>query len=737
MQDSMSKVKPTVLPVKPENIPDELKRIPRWVCWSGSWETDAEGNLKLSKMPINPKNGRAAKTNDPANPGAEKTTWGTFEQALTHHQMNPKKTRGIGFVFDADGIIGIDLDKVRNPETGEILPWAHSYLKALDSYTEISPSGTGFKVFVRGTIPSSGKAGQVEMYDDSRFFTVTGHRWEGASPNIHERPDIVMGIYKDHLGKNDVKPPVRPSRNGHAPDRQKIVDRAAKYVATMDPANSGQGGHGQTFNVACVLALGFELEEDEAWPILCDYNDRCQPPWKEKELRHKLTDALKRPGERGYLLRGSNGQAKPSRNGSAHAPVHAAPRVAIQEPDPSLTDTRHDAPDPLAGVKTTRLSDVTTEPVEWFWQDFIPYGAITIIDSFPDMGKTMLTHDLAARATRGLKMPPHGGDSGEEPTAVILVSAEDDIRRTIRPRLEAAGADLDLISTFDAVTDTDGLCRFPEIPTDLDKLEALILRNKAKLVVIDPITACFAGTVDSHNDASIRRAMHPLKEVAERTQAAIVLIRHFNKCSGEKEAINRGTGSVAIGAASRSNLGIGPHPEDVSLRVLYRIKGNLSAPPAFYGYRIDQDQEGRPHLSWLPDPIEGVKSDQLLHHHGGRRGEAIGKAKEFLLTELAKGPRPTKEMEELAADQNISKSTLARAFKELGIVALRPVVWQGPWRWSLPQNDKTPASHNEMSDSQANRVQNAAAQESLTSDSDEGLLGMSDSLGDPEEGEEV
>lgn len=92
-----------------------------------------------------------------------------------------------------------------------------------------------------------------------------------------------------------------------------VIERATRYVATMPPAISGSGGHLATFNVAVALIHGFDLSEDEAWPILLEYNKRCQPPWTEKELRHKLASAGKlqrHPRPRAYL-RGS-APAKPA-----------------------------------------------------------------------------------------------------------------------------------------------------------------------------------------------------------------------------------------------------------------------------------------------------------------------------------------------------------------------------------------------------------------------------------------
>jgi hypothetical protein len=114
---------------------------------------------------------------------------------------------------------------------------------------------------------------------------------------------------------------VDEQRNGHsangkaAPtgDRTRILNRAAAYVAKMPSAISGQGGHDQTFAVACALVLGFGLTVDEAWPIMEVYNERCEPPWTDKELLHKLTDADKKPDERGYLLSGTGQPSNDSR----------------------------------------------------------------------------------------------------------------------------------------------------------------------------------------------------------------------------------------------------------------------------------------------------------------------------------------------------------------------------------------------------------------------------------------
>ena len=144
-----------------KNIPAELRALPQWVGRRG-------------KVPLNPLTGKGAKAGEPS-------TWGTFEQAMIGVELGTFD--GIGFEFaTGGGIVGIDLDHVVNPQTGEVQPWALEIVQKMSSYTEYSPSGTGLHIFVRGDIPTSGRkktlskdTGEaVEIYKEKRYFTVTG-----------------------------------------------------------------------------------------------------------------------------------------------------------------------------------------------------------------------------------------------------------------------------------------------------------------------------------------------------------------------------------------------------------------------------------------------------------------------------------------------------------------------------------------------------------------------------------
>jgi putative DNA primase/helicase len=153
-----------LLDVRPEDIPEELKRRPQWVNWRAVKKPDG----RLDKVPYTPGTSRKASSTD-------LMTWGTFEEAID----GLDRFDGIGFVFcSADPYVGVDLDNCIDPETGEVAVWAMQIIEGLDSYTELSPSGKGVHIIAKGNIPSSGRRGLFEMYRENRFLTMTGHLLE-------------------------------------------------------------------------------------------------------------------------------------------------------------------------------------------------------------------------------------------------------------------------------------------------------------------------------------------------------------------------------------------------------------------------------------------------------------------------------------------------------------------------------------------------------------------------------
>lgn len=174
-----------------DSFPAEMKAIPQWVCWKKL--PPPPGKSKHRKIPVDPKSGGNADTTDPA-------AWSSFDQAIDCFEKN-HGLAGVGFVFTAnDPYVGIDLDECRDPATGILEPWAKAALDKLNTYTEISPSGTGVHAIAKGLKPGSGaKSGHFEMYESKRFFTVTGQRIENYPSDAMHNQSGIEEIYNQHF----------------------------------------------------------------------------------------------------------------------------------------------------------------------------------------------------------------------------------------------------------------------------------------------------------------------------------------------------------------------------------------------------------------------------------------------------------------------------------------------------------------------------------------------------------
>lgn len=361
----------------------------------------------------------------------------------------------------------------------------------------------------------------------------------------------------------------------------------------------------------------------------------------------------------------------------------------VPEPVGRILARMADAP-PSARARTIALSDVEPESVSWLWPGRVPFGKLTVLDGDPGLGKSTITLDLAARVSSGMPMPD--GALGCQPSAVVLLSAEDGPADTIRPRAESAGANLSVVHLFD-ITDEHG-GRPATIPDDLERLEAFVAQVEAKLVCVDPFMAHLSGQVDSYRDQDVRRAMARLTGLAERTGAAVIVVRHLTK--GASRAIHWGGGSVGIIAAARSALLVAADPDDDARRVLAVVKANLSATVASLAYRVEGATLSTHHglvstsrIEWLGESAHTAADLASSDHQQAGGGSAGADAVDFLSAMLADGPCPAKEVRALAADAGIAHRTLDRAKQALGIRGQkegRPGTRGQRWMWALPKS---------------------------------------------------
>ncbi|MFC7130576.1 hypothetical protein [Haloferax chudinovii] len=207
--------KETTTFVTQENLPPELVERDQWVCW----RSEKRGGKK-TKIPVAPGEGSFASSTDPA-------TWSDFETAL--HFVTNERADGIGFVFtEDDPIVGVDLDDCRDPETGDVDEDAQDIIDRLDSYTEISPSGTGYHVLIKGDLPEGrNRRGHIELYDTARFFTVTGDRVDDTSGHVKRRQDALEAIHREYVQLHSEEE--NPERDEHTSVRDD-----AKTTPTID-----------------------------------------------------------------------------------------------------------------------------------------------------------------------------------------------------------------------------------------------------------------------------------------------------------------------------------------------------------------------------------------------------------------------------------------------------------------------------------------------------------------------
>ncbi|QEG35118.1 AAA family ATPase [Bythopirellula goksoeyrii] len=342
-------------------------------------------------------------------------------------------------------------------------------------------------------------------------------------------------------------------------------------------------------------------------------------------------------------------------------------------------------PQSLWQPEMTSMADIAPIEPEWFWTDYIPAGAITVLDGDPGLGKSQATIDITARCTRGDAMPPLSApDLTYPPGCVLLTNCEDDPARVIRPRLDAAGARIDRVHLLREMDGFDGAEKRPvSLPGDLATIEVLIVEKKIILWVIDPWVAYLDGKLSMNNDSDVRRCLGQLAAMAERTGVAVLLVRHLNKKTGS-HAIYRGGGSIGITGAARSVLMVGQDPADSDSRILAPVKSNLGPEPPSLRFSIES-LEGTSRVVW-GDSCD-VKACDLLKQDGKPSGGSKQQQAESIINDiLGNGPRGENEVLQACEDAGISKATYWRARQKLEVQSEK-VGFNDGWMLSLPSNN--------------------------------------------------
>jgi AAA domain len=307
-----------------------------------------------------------------------------------------------------------------------------------------------------------------------------------------------------------------------------------------------------------------------------------------------------------------------------------------------------------ASVATLRcVADVEAEHVHWLWYPYIPQGKVTLVEGDPGVGKSWMVLALTTAIAAGQGLP---NVEKCDPRSVLLLSSEDGLADTIRPRLDSLKADVSRIFALDGpvVFDSGGLSLVAQS----------IEKHQPRLVIVDPLVAYLGANVDLHRANETRLVMAALSRLAEGHRCAIVVVRHLTK-SGKERPIYRGLGSIDITAACRSVLPVGADPDQPAKRAVVQIKNNLAEMGSAIGYTLSGGT-----FSWTG--LSNLTADRLLSAgHGDEERSALEEAQQFLLEFLSGGSQPAKDVERHAKKAGVSARTLWRAKRSLGITSQR------------------------------------------------------------------
>jgi hypothetical protein len=261
------------------------------------------------------------------------------------------------------------------------------------------------------------------------------------------------------------------------------------------------------------------------------------------------------------------------------------------------------------------ISTIPRERVEWAWKGRLAFGKHTDLSGDPGDGKSLAMMMLAAQVTTG-KALPYGSARVREPRPVLYLSTEDDAADTIRPRLEAAGGDVDLLH----VQASD---KHLILPDCADDLHSIIRGLGAGMVVIDPLFS-YIGDLDPNAYSSAVAVCDPLRRIASETRSIIVTIRHLNKAAGAAARYRAG-GSVGWQAKPRVALSLGRDPSDKDVRLILPIKGNVGREPMAATFKIDEVNLGGEEVARVLWGAESALTADEVHGTEGAGPKAPSK----------------------------------------------------------------------------------------------------------------
>jgi len=527
-----------------QNAPPALRALPQWVCWR--YETVRGRDTKVPYDPNEPF--ARARSNEPA-------TWSTFERALERFRKDGRFC-GLAFNFSEDDpFAGIDLDDCLDPLSGEFI-WGRDVVEAFGSYTEVSPSGRGVKTFIRGRMPSDARHvvkqmgptgnGVLEVYDQRRFFIVTGRVLPGVPKAVRDCQEQLTALCNRHWpprkalmpAKETITETTKSIPNHATPVAARADNRFNRCLAAMLTLNVADHSDGsfRMFSAAC-RCVEHDLSDTEAITCLRAYAvQRPFPvPYSDDDLLKRVRDA-ERATERGAALKNEADIGQLVRGllacGDDGEPQYLSARQLI---------------DRYPQMRPPVIHGLLRE------------GETMNVIAAPKAGKSWLVTDLAMAVATGRKWL---NIYDTQPGDVLILDNElhGETSASRLPQVASARRiDLSLIADTVFVDNMRGKLR------DVLNLRPYFTRiepGRFKVVVLDAFYRFMPADTDENDNGMMAQVYNAIDSYAHDMKAAFVLVHHTTKGGQAGKAVTDvGAGAGAQSRASDAHLVLREHAE--------------------------------------------------------------------------------------------------------------------------------------------------------------------------------
>lgn len=623
-----------------EEIPAELKALPQWVCYM---LIDDSGKDKPRKIPINPHTLRGASAGKP-------DTWGTFEKAVeqigkmgTVIQQGEKPISapivGIGFEFvKGGGYVGIDFDHCI--ENGALNEWANNRVEWFNSYTELSPSGTGLHIICKGKLPGRAvKRPHAEMYDENRYFTFTGDSWGFVRP-VAAADHAITRLYEELQA--DRKKTVEQSTGGECeavsstPAGNALggmeAARHSKNAAKFDALYMGQWqgsyeSQSQADQAFCNMLAFYCRKDAAAMDEVFRRSGLMRPKWDENH------------GGRTY--------------GAMTIEKAIADTKEIYEPKAEWKTpvdvwgrteyTQQTAEKKLEAISATELQKMQLPPVQFIINGLLPVG-LGLLVSPPKYGKSWMVLDMGLSVTSGSLFLGRSTNPG----GCLYLALEDSLNR-LKDRMEKVLKGAVAPAGFDYAVKCLDLSHglLEQLNTYLQE------KPNTRLIIIDTLQKIrgSAGRENAYN--ADYREMGLLKAFADQHAICILLVHHLRKMADDGDPFNRISGTAAIfGAADVAMVLSREKRGDTQTKLSYQgrdIEGGdqiLEFDKEAFRWKLLGDEswiaEEKAKASYQNSPVVQTIKKLLEQHPEGWSGtssELLDAGKVLLTAYIAANPR--------------------------------------------------------------------------------------------------